>query len=191
MTTSMSAIWEYGCWCYFQEDHGRGRGTPQNAVDDICQILHHGYTCIKMDAITENVPCDPFNHAYSTVPTLGNSQQQLEVDCIAGNPGDVCAQRICLVESKFVMNFIQIGTTPGFTFDPSLKHDLNIFDPNTCRNGNGGKPDRDEECCGVYPIRYPFRTNGNLGDRQCCVQKTYDAGTMSCCPDGTVKLSCP
>ena len=81
----MSNVWEYGCWCYFQEDHGRGRGQPQNEMDSICQVLHHGYTCIIMDAIAEGIDCDPFTHGYTTIQVLGNSNQELEVDCHTAN----------------------------------------------------------------------------------------------------------
>jgi len=187
LTTSMSNVWEYGCWCYFQDDHGRGRGQPQNEMDSICQVLHHGYTCIIMDAITEGIDCDPFTHGYTTIQVLGNSNQELEVDFTTANNGDVCATRTCLVEAQFILNFIHIGTTPGFVFDPTLKHDLGIFDPNTCKSGQG-RGWIEEECCGVYPIRYPYKTQG--GDRKCCVDRTYDSTLKSCCADGSVSLSC-
>ena len=31
--TLLTPIWGYGCWCYFQEDIGKGMGEPVNAVD--------------------------------------------------------------------------------------------------------------------------------------------------------------
>ena len=48
--STLAPIWNYGCWCYFQEDHGKGTGEPRNSVDEFCQALHHGYTCIMMDS---------------------------------------------------------------------------------------------------------------------------------------------
>ena len=55
--TTLEPIWNYGCWCYFEENHGEGSGEPQNAVDQLCQTLHHGYTCVMMDAESENSNC--------------------------------------------------------------------------------------------------------------------------------------
>jgi len=191
MTSTMSPIWEYGCWCYFQTDHGRGKGQVQNAVDGICQVLHHGYTCIKMDAINVNdmLGCDPFAHTYNLQQTLGNSQQELEMECIASNPGDKCAQAICLVEAKFILNFIQIGTTPGFVFDASLKHEFGTFNPDMCVTGaNGGSNWTEDMCCGDYPLRFPFKSKG--GARDCCGNRTYNTALQQCCSDGTVNVSC-
>ena len=55
--STLAPIWNYGCWCYFQDDHGKGSGEPQNSVDQYCQALHHAYTCIIMDAADENEAC--------------------------------------------------------------------------------------------------------------------------------------
>lgn len=191
MAVTMQPVWEYGCWCYFQADHGRGRGLVQNEVDGICQVLHHGYTCIKMDAQTDPdmLGCDPFGHTYNLQQTLGNENQELEMQCITSNPGDKCAQAICLVEAKFILNFIQIGTTPGFVFDASLKHSLGIFDPDTCVVGaNGGSNWVDDQCCGNYPTRFPFKSKD--GARACCGHRTYSVALQQCCLDGTVNVSC-
>ena len=46
---------KYGCWCYFDEEHGKGHGTPQDGYDDACLALHHGVTCAMMEI--EN--CNP------------------------------------------------------------------------------------------------------------------------------------
>ena len=35
----------YGCWCFFEDDHSRGRGAPVNEIDQLCKVLHDGYTC--------------------------------------------------------------------------------------------------------------------------------------------------
>merc|ERR1712127_1016798 len=50
-TSFIEAIDEYGCWCYFQDDHGRGRGPAANEVDEQCLKLHQGYECIIIDAM--------------------------------------------------------------------------------------------------------------------------------------------
>ena len=45
----------YGCWCYFGDDHGHGRGQPVNEVDALCQWLHHGYTKLEKIKPTNSV----------------------------------------------------------------------------------------------------------------------------------------
>ena len=55
--TSIQQISNYGCWCYFQENHGQGKGTPVDDVDQYCQYLHHGYECAMIDAELEGETC--------------------------------------------------------------------------------------------------------------------------------------
>lgn len=194
MTSAMDAIWDYGCWCFFQsEGHGKGKGQVQNVVDGICQVLHHGYSCIKMDAIDvdDMLGCNPFTHSYNLQQTLGNSEQQLEMRCVESNPGDRCAQAICLVEAKFILNFIQIGTTPGFVFDGSLKHDTGNFSMDMCTlgaNGGLGFDWPEDMCCGEYPLRFPMKSKD--GARGCCGSNTYNTTLLECCSDGTINVSC-
>ena len=71
ITTILSQIWNYGCWCYFQDNHGRGRGEAQNYMDEHCKVLHHGYTCIMMDADDEgDNNCNPLTHEYKKLNRL-------------------------------------------------------------------------------------------------------------------------
>lgn len=188
--TTLAAIWNYGCWCYFQDQHGKGSGEAQNYIDEHCKILHHGYTCVMMDAADENDnTCDPFTHEYNTITVLGAVPEQVQIDCEARNAGDNCAIRSCAVESYFVLNIFQEALGPN-TFDQSLKHDLG-WDASVCRGSgntaNGGNPSP-WECCGSYPPRFPYRT-GN-GRRDCCGEKTYDTTMFSCCNDDSVQTSC-
>ena len=46
---TISDIGGYGCWCYIDDAHGKGRGTPKDMVDAECKILHHNYECLIMD----------------------------------------------------------------------------------------------------------------------------------------------
>ena len=39
----------YGCWCYFEDDHGLGRGQAQDPIDNHCRTTHDGYSCAIMD----------------------------------------------------------------------------------------------------------------------------------------------
>ena len=45
-----------------------------------------------------------------------------------------------------------------------------------------------QDCCGQYPQRFPYRTQG--GDRGCCENPngagvTYNANFLQCCADGS------
>lgn len=187
--TTLDPIWNYGCWCYFQDNHGKGSGEAQNYMDEHCRVLHHGYTCVMMDAADENDnACNPFTHDYNTITIIGAVPEQVQIDCEAKNPGDNCAIRSCAVESYFVLNVFNEAFGPN-TFDPSLKHDLG-WDASVCRGqgGNGGNGGSPWECCGSYPPRYPYRT-GN-GRRGCCAENTYDTTMFQCCDDGSTSISC-
>ena len=39
----------YGCWCYFEDEHGLGRSQPKDQIDAHCRTIHDGYTCAIMD----------------------------------------------------------------------------------------------------------------------------------------------
>ena len=43
MIAAIDPIVGYGCWCFFEEDHGKGKGRPVNRVDEICKVMHDGY----------------------------------------------------------------------------------------------------------------------------------------------------
>ena len=45
-----------------------------------------------------------------------------------------------------------------------------------------------QECCGSYPVRYPYKHSVS---NQCCQQNTYNPNLLSCCSDGSVLIVCP
>merc|ERR1712118_627542 len=52
---------EYGCWCYFYDNVGRGKGTPVDELDGLCKTLHDGYTCAIIDGEAEGADeCIPW-----------------------------------------------------------------------------------------------------------------------------------
>lgn len=201
VSTSLRAIENYGCWCYFQDDHGKGRGQPANEVDGFCKTLHDGYECAILDGNDEqeSPECVPWKIDYNATALMGNDQDMLEIECKYNNPASHCAARACVIENYFILN-IFAAFLEGDNFDPSLKHELGHFDPESeCSApgeggslGEGGTGSlRQKSCCGFYPIRFPyFHIDGNRG---CCGTKTYNAHTYSCCEDGSdysVKYSC-
>ena len=46
----LGVIDHYGCWCYFETDHGKGKGNPVNKIDQVCKTLHDGYSCAVKDS---------------------------------------------------------------------------------------------------------------------------------------------
>ena len=56
--------------------------------------------------------------------------------------------------------------------------------------GAGGGKKEIDDCCGEYPMRFPYSTED--GKRGCCSGKTFDAQNLLCCPDGSIRhgLSC-
>ena len=92
----------------------------------------------------------------------------------------------------------------GGPMDAVFRHD-NGFDPvDGCRAGgaggaqiNGGTggshvpapgTSNERQCCGEYPTRFAYQTA--FGDRECCVNKTFDPAILSCCADGSLKIVC-
>lgn len=194
----------YGCWCYFQDNHGKGNGPAQNEVDNQCKILHEGYSCILMDAEEEgDDDCVPWDVSYNSATGLGllvndvytnkknqNNNDSLEnalrYRCRKANKKNKCGERACIVENYFVVRMVRLFLH-GIAFDPSLKHSIGIFDPKLDCPHVGGQAS-DKQCCGNYPLRLPFKTLG--GTRDCCGVKTFNTDLMMCCDDGVVRLSC-
>merc|ERR1712039_573566 len=56
---------EYGCWCYFYDNVGRGKGTPVDEIDGFCKTLADGYQCAIIDGEAEGQSCVPWEVAYN------------------------------------------------------------------------------------------------------------------------------
>ena len=200
----------YGCWCYFQDNHGKGKGSPMNAVDEQCKILQDGYSCIVMDYEASHEEgkgggCVPWEVKYTSATGLGmlaNSNFDEEGDdetnsatleyalrkkCRKANRNSNCAARACVVENYFVLSMVKLFLN-GTVFDPSLLHELGHFDPNVMCTIKSGHFYSEKKCCGDYPIRFPYKTNG--GDRGCCAGNTFNSVIMDCCEDGEVRITC-
>merc|ERR1712146_43960 len=68
---TINNINEYGCWCYFSEDFGRGKGQPVGSIDEMCKVLAGGYECAMRDAEDEGTTCVPWEVTY--VSAVGGS----------------------------------------------------------------------------------------------------------------------
>merc|ERR1712048_417029 len=121
---TINQINEYGCWCYFNDDHGRGKGQPQDAIDEMCKVLHDGYECAMRDAEDEGTTCVPWEVDYTSA--VGGGGSSIAEECAVLNQGNNCAIRGCTVEGTFVANLLDAFVS-GNNIDEALKHE-NGFD---------------------------------------------------------------
>merc|ERR1712000_497076 len=120
MGTTISNISEMGCWCYFNDDHGRGKGQPISSLDEICKILHDGYECAMRDAEFEGTTCVPWEVAYNSA--VGGNVLSLEESCTNENPGNNCAKRACCIEGNFVTSLLELLVSDPAAINQSHKH---------------------------------------------------------------------
>merc|ERR1712066_874475 len=180
---SMAAISGYGCWCHFDEDHGKGKGAPVDSVDAICKNLQAAYDCAMMDyaEATGNDDCIPWEVSYQSGMAFGIGA--LVDNCNAIN-SDLCSQYACMAEGAFVINIIGAFLNIGSVDPNNLPQ--NGFDFRASCPVNSGSQTDERQCCGVLPYRYPYKPV----DRECCGAATYDPSLMECCSDNIPKFSC-
>lgn len=191
----------YGCWCYFEDNVGKGRGRPKDRVDEICQTLQRGYECIMLDQEQANDPCIPWEINYSSssglagVHPLEDDLANLNHECNQFNP-DGCARKACKVEGWFLILYNRYTLDPNFNgilFDPNLRHSNGfVSNEQTCPKVTAGLGAAEDRCCGDYPERIPYRHKD--GARECCnnnnIATVYNAALFDCCSDGSVAPSC-
>lgn len=181
----------YGCWCYFETDHGAGKGKPIDPVDEMCKTLHDGYTCILMDAADRGITCIPWEVPYTSafgggVPS-GMDIATLQSECDANNGGSLtCESWACKVEGWFVQSYFQYGLSGG-AIDTTKEH-VNGFNTDLECITTPGVKSVDKECCNDFPKRFPYKTYSGL--KACCNDHTYDPTVKLCCPDGKSKVVC-
>jgi len=186
---------QYGCWCRFDKNsHGSGRGQFVDPYDQLCEIHHHGVTCLAMD---HGPSCNPWEVKYEyVIPSFK------EVDCLSLNAGDQCKIDLCEVEAHLVLDTLKMITAfdapkldhnkynplaPGYTAEFTHEDDC----PVKSGDGPGGHV---WKCCGQYHKRWPFRTTADFSQstKECCDfddgshgLRTYDPTKSDCC-DGRV-----
>lgn len=185
--STIDALNEYGCWCYFDDDHGRGKGNAVDVIDEMCKVLHDGYECAMRDAEDEGTTCVPWEVDYNSA--VGGSGQTIQEECSTSNAGSNCAIRACVVEGSFIANLLDAFIN-GNGVNSDNKH-ANGFEVETgCPVKKSGGGPSNKSCCGAYPDRFPYKTVG--GDRQCCGNRTFNSLTLKCCDadSSTVKFNC-
>ena len=189
IATAVASFDEYGCWCYFYDNVGRGKGTPVDELDGLCKTLADGYQCAIIDSEASGESCVPWEVTYQ--PGQGTGSDRF-ADCQAQNVGATnCAIRSCSVEGIFTDNVFALLLGGSQADLDSFGH-ANGFDP----SHNEGCPVKagikgvsgEKACCGAYPNRFPFKTLD--GDRACCGARTYNTQLLNCCANGQVKANC-
>jgi len=185
----MADINEYGCWCYFQDGHGAGRGKPVDEIDVLCKRLHDGYTCAIMDAADLNQVCVPwevtYNSAMGTGLGLGMDINGIRTECDSQNPSSGCAQWACKIEGYFLQQLV-LTFTHGTLIDYNLQHRNGFNTQIDCPISTGIKSEH--ACCDEHPLRFPFKTYN--GARDCCYSHTFNTNLYQCCSDGHVRMTC-
>lgn len=206
---------KYGCYCAFDDVEllaSMGHGVPATNMDAYCQQLQAGYACGILDT---DDSCDPARVNYTAATDLdaiqflniaGFSPFEAAVDeerlfdvCMQNNLGDDCAIYACTVEGNFVINtFAYVLEAELNLRDPLLGDEpalhSNGFDPaanctKTPRTGvNSNRRAGPKECCGTYPNRFSYKTDGGL--RACCGDRTYNTAKFSCCDNGQIAKDC-
>lgn len=187
--SDMDLLNEYGCWCYFESDHGKGKGQPVNRVDAQCKILHDGYECAIIDAMEAgDDECVPWEVRYNSATGygFGNAEVNLLIEeCNSRNAKDSCEARACIVEGYFVVEMLDLFVS-GQRVDPDMSHGAGFDTSAECPTVSAAYSEK--SCCGLYPLRFPYKTYG--GEKDCCVNKTFLTAALECCPDGKTKFSC-
>lgn len=187
--TDMAQINEYGCWCYFQDAHGAGKGKPVDEIDVLCKRLHDGYTCAIMDSMDMGEECVPWDIEYNSA--IGSGMifnmdiSTIRSECDAQNPDTGCPNWVCKIEGYFLQQLI-LYFTHGGSINQDFRHAVGFNPDVDCPVSTGIKSEK--ACCDEYPLRFPFKTYN--GSRDCCLSKTFNTNLYQCCDDGTVKMSC-
>jgi len=199
LTTEIANVNKYGCWCYFDNEVGNGKGVPMDLVDAECRNLHRGYEC----AVAEIAGCEPWTTTY--FPVSGTSfiatHGSIAAACIHTNTvltsfGE-CAAAACSIETQFINEYTAITQNYNPLFSTFSHQGAGNFNPkrNCVTNDQGDGPDKGErQCCGTYPFRFPFKVYAGKTNQQACCG---DAGvfvqsTHKCCGEGAnqeVKLN--
>jgi len=189
---TVSDVGGYGCWCYIDSTHGKGRGKPLDELDAECKTLHHNYECLIMEGEMGGAGAcvdDPWEVNYNRdvnvfMAMFSLDESAVQTACEVANAGDVCASNVCKVEMSFSIR-IAAHDTVGNT-NPAFVHDkgFNPLTDETCPIKSGTPSER--SCCGSYPTRFPFKSYS--GNRACCGAHTFDTSMLECCADSTTKF---
>ena len=101
-------VFQYGCWCNFQETPylQRGFGEPVDEYDANCKQLEENYICAYEETFSEgDKDCSPWEANW--VENWGNQYgldtiERIQSDCATSNAGDNCKIRSCMIELYYL-----------------------------------------------------------------------------------------
>jgi len=210
MSIEFKNLNNYGCWCYFDDDVGNGKGLPKDPIDEFCRDLHRSYEC----AVAEIPGCIPWQVQTATAEALVEAFGGILPACqvlisapVAGGAANVpCSVAACAAETKFVSSvsgylvnfdaFFHNLTHVGVAWaDKKGNNGVGEFNPERqcyaeCPRGGCVSDKDDRQCCGVMPERYPFKVHsGHTGIEQACCaeEEVYNIATHNCVAGEVVK----
>lgn len=193
---TLKGIWGYGCWCNFGPDLMKGKGTPVNPHDKVCQDMQLCLRCAEMDAEDGSYSCNVKTQQYNSLLALGvqglaDNDDSINSSCASLNAGSKCASHVCTCEIQMINDLLELVWS-GYTHDITPRHPDNPY---------GGSFDWEsecyidptgqivKECCGKYPFRFPY----NSLNKECCERggdyQTYNPLDQVCCASGVKKVS--
>jgi len=194
LDTSLANVDKYGCWCYFDDAVGNGKGEPMDPIDAECRNLHRGYECALADYGASCVPWEVVYFPVAGTPFVENfggvGPACVHTNTVVTQFGE-CAAAACAIETQFIDDYTSItqNYNPQFaTYSHTSTGQGNFNPKRNCVTTEAGTPDKGaRECCGTYPYRYPFKTYG--GTTQCCQGSVFNSATHKCCLSGSVILA--
>ena len=184
---NLNAISSYGCWCNFDngigsDAYGLGRSQPLDAFDKACKVLRENYRCLDIDGEFCDIHNTEFISSIGSGGTTEMDKERLIVECAISNANNPCAEKLCQIEGFFVQTIFKHLFQDGMVFDNNLDHKNPNFDfDSSCQLHDTN--DNDRYCCGEFPERWPFKSDGT---KACCVDKLYNTMFKTCC-DGSVQ----
>lgn len=183
----LTLIENYGCWCHFDQKRSSNKGKPVDQYDELCRYLHEGYACLKID---HEDSCDPLTTIYNSSTGSGGldssfTTERLVEECYASNVSP-CQTNLCIIEGYFVQNIFKLMFQQFYYPEVAqFSGKTGAFDKEIQCSILGSSNDSELSCCGVYPERFPFKSQD--GGRACCKNKTFATEFYVCCENGTVK----
>ena len=191
---TLKGIWGYGCWCNFGGDLMKGKGTPMNPHDKVCQDMQLCLRCAEMDSTSDpsdSYICNVKTTQYNSLLQLGaaglsENDNSINSGCTDLNNSDRCAAHVCACEVQMINDLLELVWS-GYTHDTAPRHPDNpyggSFDwESQCNTDPTGTIVK--ECCGKYPFRFPF----NSLTKECCenngVYETFNPLDQVCCASG-------
>jgi len=200
----LSAVWNYGCWCSFNEELLHGKGEPKNLVDEACKNLT---MCARCNVIDNGDNCNPVETFYNAPLAKPGEELDVQKHCNRANRRSECRRSVCACETEFAAAIIRIFFESSEKFNTDFKHSNGFDRELECksqtrslsetsgnvmysigsanspgRGSTGNSYDGEMKCCGDYPMRKPFFETPM---RMCCATGTYNPGTHDCC-DGEI-----